>query len=239
MSVKLTYSTPLYLISKGIRYSHNNHHLSDTEEAKKQYVYRNMVDGEDINQCLLERITGSKDYDLIKRVGFHMNHSYTLEHSLIVFDVKTTTKFLLEESRHRIGVSQTVTSSRYALDVIDIEYEPTRKQDVNEMIERHIEDIKNMLNKYRNEKGKIKKSDMDDIAMSLPQAFLYKLQLTFNLRSLVHFLELRLNSSAHYTIRNVAYGIINELPNDYRELIFENQKIKKDYELYKRSLNER
>jgi flavin-dependent thymidylate synthase len=216
--VKLIYNSPLNLISNAIRYSHNNHDKSDTKQIGK------------------DNTIGSKDYDLIKRIGFHMNHSSTLEHSLIVFDVKTTTKFLLEESRHRIGISQTVTSSRYALDIIDIEYEPTRKQDVNEMIERHIEDIKNMLDKYKDEKGKIKKSDMDDIAMSLPQAFLYKLQLTFNLRSLVHFLELRLNSSAHYTIRKIAYEIINELPNDYRKLIFENQKIKKDYELYKRSI---
>jgi K+-transporting ATPase c subunit len=49
MSVKLIYSTPLYLISNAIRYSHNNHHLSDTEEAREDYIKNNLDD----NNCFV------------------------------------------------------------------------------------------------------------------------------------------------------------------------------------------
>ena len=37
-NVKLIYSSPLWLISNGIRYSHDNHHLSDTKETKESFI---------------------------------------------------------------------------------------------------------------------------------------------------------------------------------------------------------
>jgi len=222
-SVKLIYSSPLWLIANGIRYSHNNHNKSDTDDAKKQYINNNIIENGDYNYNVAENIIGKKDFNLIKRIGFHMNHSSVLEHSLIVFDIKLTQKALLEFTRHRIGISYTVTSSRYALDSMGIEFEPNEDMSVDlvlKQLKENIEDI--MFNKS--------KKDFDSIAELLPQAFIYSMQVSFNLRSLVHFLQLRINKSAHRDIRLIAKMIIDELPNDYKELVLLDDKIKKHYE---------
>jgi len=190
--VKLKHITPLILISQGIRYSRSTHPKSDS--------YNNMKIGE-------------KDLDLIKRIAFDKNHGSVLEHSMIVFDIICSAKCLLELSRHRTGVSMTVTSSRYALRKIEIEYEQTGNMAVDLAMSNSFDSIKKLL--------KNKNNKLDDISMALPASFYYSLQLTFNLRSLIHFLKLRLDKSAHYTIRNVAKEMLKKLPNDYKELLKE------------------
>jgi len=217
-SVKLISITPLWLIANAIRYSHNNHSKSDTDNILLLHGYE-IIEEPDFDDI------GCKDFDLIKRVGFHMNHSSVLEHSLLVFDIKLTQKALLEFTRHRIGVSYTVTSSRYALDSMGIEFEPNEDISVDlvlEQLKENIEDI--MFNKS--------KKDFDSIAELLPQAFIYSMQVSFNLRSLVHFLSLRINPSAHRDIRLIAKMIIDELPEDCKELVLLDEKIKKHYENY-------
>jgi flavin-dependent thymidylate synthase len=251
-SVELKYATPLWLIADAIRYSRDNHYLSDSlpilkrlgknvENLKCPLCSSEMIIcattnskhlnctacGHIIRKC--EHI-GPKDYNLIKRVGFHMHHDSTLEHSKIVFDVKMAQKALLEESRHRIGVSQTVTSSRYALDIMGVEFEPTRKDDINAVMEDYRQEIIKLIELYKDETGKVPKEAMDDLAMMLPQAFIYKMQLTFNMRSLIHFLELRVSPAAHYTIRGIAIQMIKALPLEWKHLILENKIIKKNYE---------
>ena len=200
--VKLLFSSPLWLISNGIRYSHNNHDKSDSE-----------------NIFLL----GEKDYDLIKRIGFHMNHSSTLEHSLIVYNIKLTQKALLEFSRHRVGLSMTVTSSRYALGSMGIEFEPTGDKYIDNLLDDTKQELELLVKNAP-------KKDYDKLAELLPQSFLYKGQFTFNLRSLVHFLELRTNKSAHRDIRIIAYKMFESLPDDYKDLILCNKTILKQIE---------
>jgi len=203
--VRLKYATPLHIISEAIRYSHNNHHLSDTTDEMK------------VNNRI-----GSKDYSLIKKVGFHLNHQSTLEHSLIVYHLELTTKALLEMTRSRIGVAYTVTSSRYALDSMGIEFEPTGDEAYDKLLSEFNKNIKYLLSKGT-------KRDFDKLAELLPQAFMYKMQVSFNLRSLVHFLELRTSKSAHKDIRYLANKMIDELPDHYKELMLENKIISKNY----------
>jgi len=199
-------TNPLF-ISNGIRYSHATHGNS-TSTTKN-----------DISES---------DLKLIERVGFHMNHESVLEHSLLIFDIKMSTKALLEESRHRIGVSQTVTSSRYALRKINVLFEENKNPIVNKILLKEKELITEALNTYDK-----KELPDEDLAMALPQAFIYEAQLSFNLRSLKHFLDLRLDKSAHETIRKIAVNIMQELedkyPNYFRLLMNDN-KIKKSYE---------
>ena len=191
---KLIDSTNLSLIARGLRFSRNSQKKSDTIDPNK---------------------IGDKDLDLVQRVALgndnSSNHSSVLEHSMIVFDIKCSAKCLLELSRHRVGISMTVTSSRYALRKIEVEYEKTNNPRVNAIMAITIEGIKELL--------KNKENKLDDISMALPASFYYTLQLTFNLRSLVHFLKLRLDRSAHYTIRNVAKEMYKELPEDYKRLL--------------------
>lgn len=237
--VKLLYITPLWLISNAIRYSHDNHHLSDTLVAEdisefdccpycnsKLEVYSDEF--EYFKYCKVcnaefdNNIIGKKDYELIKKVGLHLNHSSTLEHSLIAFHLKLTTKALLELSRSRIGVSMTVSSSRYALDTMGIEIEPTGDTTVDALLDDFSHKVNILLENAS-------KKEFDKLAELLPQSFLYKGQFTFNLRSLIHFLELRLSASAHRDIRLLAKMMVDKLPEDYRGLIFENKKIKDSY----------
>ena len=188
--VKLVYTSPLVLIYNAINYSHGNQHK---------------------NKSITEPV-GKDELNLIKKVGFHLNHSSVLEHSLIVYDVELSTKALLELSRHRIGVSMTVSSSRYALDKIGINIEPVGDSQIDFILEQFKEMIEIHL------KGK-KKKEFDKIAMLLPQAFMYKAQISFNLRSLKHFLELRTSKAAHYSIRQLANDMLLVLPNDYKYLL--------------------
>lgn len=119
---------------------------------------------------------------------------------------------------NRLGVSQCVTSSRYALRKIDIKWEKTGSLPVDTVIEETILGINRILKMYP-------EIPLDQVAMALPQAFMYDLQLSFNFRSLLHFLDLRLAGAAHETIRKVAVQMLEELPKDYRELALYDKKI--------------
>jgi len=216
-SVKLQFVTPVKYIASAIRYSHSNHHLSDTKIAELESFFKI-----DINE-LYNEVIGEKDFNLIKRVGFKHKHESVLEFGTFIFDVNLSTKALLEESRHRIGISKTVTSSRYALNKIDILFEPTDDIDIDDDLEFWKEKVI-----YRIKENK----PLDKVSKMLPQAFIYSMQWQFNLRSLLHFLRLRLTKEAHIDIRIIAKLIIDELPNKYRELVFLDDKIKENYEAF-------
>ena len=49
--VRLIYSSPLWLISNGIRMSHNNHYLSDTEELICECIAEELKKGGDSCEC--------------------------------------------------------------------------------------------------------------------------------------------------------------------------------------------
>jgi len=207
-SVKLKYATPVKYISEAIRYSHSNHNLSDTEKAECE------CDEDCIN------VIGEKDFALIKRVGIKMKHSSVLEFGTFIFDVDLSTKALLEESRHRIGISKTVTSSRYALNKIEIIFEPTDDKDIDDDLEWWRHQIKMRITQNK---------PLDKVSKMLPQAFIYSMQWQFNLRSLLHFLRLRLTKEAHIDIRIIALMIVDELPDKYKELVMLDEKIKENY----------
>ncbi len=199
--VRLLHISPLWLIANGIRYSHATWDKSDS------------VAIDNINKEI-----GEKDFELIKRVGFNLKHESVLEMSQIVFDVRMSQKALLEESRHRIGVSQVVTSSRYALKKIEIEMELTG----DEEIDKDLELIKQIVIK-RLKQGK----SLDKVSKLLPQAFIYTLQIQFNLRSLLHFLRLRLDKAAHRDIRIIALKMVEALPGEWVELILEDKEVER------------
>jgi len=255
--VNLLYSSPIYFIANGIRYSHYNHNKSDSDIkrcdgdyicpiCKASFKYDperfNMEDQlykcpncssyVELIPCCDQYNIGTKDYSLIKRVGFHLNHESVLEHSLLIFDITMSTKALLEESRHRIGVSQTVASSRYSLESVELLFESTNNDTLDFIQEKYKDSIQNVIYDLFDEEKSVDYT-MDQVAMLLPQSFMYRLQLSFNLRSLKHFLELRLHKSAHKTIRKVAVGIMEELEknaNKYFKLLIEDKKIKSAYE---------
>jgi thymidylate synthase ThyX len=202
--VRLLHISPLWLIANGIRYSHATWDKSDSVAVRVFDRFDSKL--------------GKKDFELIKRVGFKLKHESVLEMSQIVFDVKMSQKALLEESRHRIGISKVATSSRLALKKIEIEMEPTGDEDIDEDLEL----IKQIIIK-RLKQGK----SLDKVSKLLPQAFIYTLQIQFNLRSLLHFLRLRLDKSAHRDIRIIAFKMVEALPGEWVELILEDKDVEK------------
>ncbi len=263
MSVKLIYVTPLWLIANGIRYSHDNHYLSDSHRISgKEKVsclncegvnqWNNLFGNLECKNCGYRMFEddhiGYKDFDLIKRVGFKMKHESVLEHSLIVLEIEASRALLQELSRHRIGISPTVKSTRYTLlkdlkkeksffietsvkNVYVYDYEKARKyvvltnnQEANNCIIDALENVRLLLQDNIHN---------DIVKYALPEAFKFKGQYSFNLRSLVHLLELRTNKDVLPEFQKLCANIIDVLPNDYKELVLTNEKIKINYERIK------
>jgi len=227
--VKLVYTTPLWLIANGIRHSHNNHHLSDSKVLLR--------DNGNIKTTL-----GSKDFDLIKRVAFKLKHQSILEHSLLVFEIECSRALLQELARHR-HISLTVKSTRYTLNELKNESsfylesdwhcqttkigKRAKKYIVYTGIDRVDHDSILALEHIRDS---IAVGVSNDIAKySLPESFKTKLQLSINLRELVHILKLRINKDALWEFRQISKEIIDVLPNDYKELVLLEPTIKENY----------
>ena len=224
--VKLIYSTPLWLISNGIRMSHDNHHLSDSEP----------------------NAVGSKDYDLIKRVGFKLKHESVLEHSLLVFEFMISRALLQELSRHRIGVSPTVKSTRYTLTKNLKDEMPFFDKNGNVKKDTYLRASKYVsltgsdtdyaiVVALDNIRWLIQNRNLsnDIIKYALPEAFLTKGQWSFNLRSLLHLLRLRTNKDVLPEFRALCINIIDSLDELWKELILSDEQIRKNYEDYKKT----
>jgi thymidylate synthase (FAD) len=265
--VKLVYVSPLWLISNGIRQSHANTDKADSywlndkqlecpycgsdelEESLSQYNC-NLASVCRCCKANLKIHIGEKDYNLIKRVGFQMKHESVLEHSLIVFEFEASRALLQELSRHRIGVSPTVKSTRYTLKELknekpfadytvksDDPYDTynvvedgyiraakyvtlTGNADVDESIVFNLEELRSLL-----EKGV-----SNDVAKyALPEAFKFKGQYSFNLRSLMHLLKLRLPKEALKEFRLLSKQVIDVLPPEIDELVMSDPEIRKAY----------
>jgi thymidylate synthase (FAD) len=232
MSAKLTYITPLWIIAKGIRYSHNNHDKSDTEQIGK------------------DNTIGKKDFDLIKRVGFKYKHESVLEHSLLVFDIECSRALLQELSRHRLQ-SLTVKSTRYTLKELKDEkcfsrWDPDTREFIMELdayyrannyvIFTDNEEVDNRIIYALEELRWLiseEKLSNDIAKYSLPECFKTSLQLSLNLRSLLNLLRLRLSKDALWEFRQLAYDMVNSLPDDYKELVLSDDGVSKLYKEFK------
>jgi thymidylate synthase ThyX len=67
--------------------------------------------------------------------------------------------------------------------------------------------------------GSKKKKQNDRVKRCLPETWTTKCVLTFNIRALKHFVELRDSGSAYYGIRELALGIISQTPDKYMRFI--------------------
>jgi len=216
MSVSLIYCSPLWLIANGIRYSHNNHDLSDSK-----VLYR--------DNGAIETTLGSKDFNLIKRVGFKYKHESVLEFADVVYHIECSRAVLQELARHRL-ISLTVKSTRYTLkelknvelnnEVLEDYLVITGNKNVDELSIMQLNDI--VINMKNNTLGS------NDIAKyCLPESFKTELQLKTNLRELLNILRLRTSKDSLWEFRQIAYQMFNMLPEDYKELILCDEQIAK------------
>jgi len=258
MKVDLLYISPLWLISNGIRQSHNTTDKADSHwlisnqfkcpycDSDKTEVSLSQYECNVTGICLdceanLKIHIGEKDYDLIKRVGFKLKHESVLEHSLIVFEFEASRALLQELSRHRIGVSPTIKSTRYTLKelrnekpfvkingaITEEQYNRASKyvfftedEMVNEIIVNNLEYLRYLIEKNKS----------NDVAKyTLPEAYKFKGQVSFNLRSLLHLLKLRIEKSALKEFRLLCKDIIDSLPIEWKELVLLDAQIEKNY----------
>jgi thymidylate synthase ThyX len=109
-----------------------------------------------------------------------------------------------------------VKSSRYCTkqNPDDIKVELSQSDIVNAMLIRHTDEIIKLI-KQNPRLGN------DDLKLLLPQGFIYKGQVQFNVQSLQHFIKLRLSTSAHFHIVDVAQALLNEIPKDLQYLFID------------------
>ena len=194
MKVELLEITPKTLVVKGIRKCWKSEDLSDSD--------------------YLNDILGEKDKALIKRVIEH-GHTSTLEHSLMTFDISGVSRALLQElSRHRIGTSPSVESTRYTLGKIvkgeeDIKncLVSTGNEYIDKLNYEHMVKLKALINTF---------DIPNDIAKyGIVEAYTFSEQITFNFRSFRHFLELRTSKKALWEIRDLANMMLTNVPDEY------------------------
>ncbi len=208
MTIELIHHTPLHISSRAIRKCWKSDHLSDSLPYEVDYA---MDDTEDFH--LAGTITcGTKDAALIDRIGNKMKHASTLEFLDYTFDCNDiSTKTLLALTRHRVGTSFAVESTRYTTkkraDDLSITY--TKKVEINSKLDAIMKTVAEAI-----EEG----HSNDDIAMLLPQAYNYSFVFKANARAVQHLLELRTNKAAHWDIQEFAHSIFNALPEDHKYL---------------------
>jgi len=259
MSVSLLYASPLWLISNGIRQSHDTTDKADSywldgmgtecpycgsdelEESVSQYAC-NVTSICRTCGANLQMHVGEKDYNLIKRVGFKFKHESVLEHSLIVYEFEASRALLQELSRSRIGVSPTIKSTRYTLKELKKEKPFTWIEGREKLYKRAakylymVKDDNNTIYNAVNyasikalenlRKLVVSGFSNDKLKYALPEAYKFKGQVSFNLRSLMHLLTLRLPKDALLEFRTLALDTLSVLPDDYRDLLRQNDQLK-------------
>lgn len=161
---------------------------------------------------------GEGDQLLIKRI-IDCGHTSTLEHINYIFDISDISRALLTElARSRVGTSPSVESTRYTLKKI------LNGQSISDtMIDTGNQKLNVLINEHMNKlKQLIKDENLpNDIAKyGICENYPVTLQLTFNLRALKHFLNLRLSKRAHFEIRKLANMLLDEVLDKTDHQIF-------------------
>jgi thymidylate synthase (FAD) len=169
---------------------------------------------------------GEKDKQLIERVGNKYKHSSTLEHLVYTFYIQGISRALLQElARHRMA-SLSVKSTRYTLKELK-DTEPFDENDFkgaskyivltgNKLVD------KMSIKALNNLQYVLKEGISNDIAkFCLPECYKTELTWSINARSLQNFLTLRSSKSALWEIRDLAFKVFENLPDDHKYLFEE------------------
>ena len=197
MQVKLLHNTPLWVASKAIRKCWASEAKSDNG--------------------------GTKDKELIERIGNKNKHKSTLEHLVYSFDIDGISRACLQElARHRIA-SYSVKSSRYTLKELKAEeYINTHIAEKYCIMTQDEEVDISTLHALQWLHVCLQQGVSNDKAKyCMPEAYKTSLVMTINARSLQNFLELRSSSAALWEIRLLAQAIYDAIPDDHKYLFKE------------------
>lgn len=170
------------------------------------------------NKNILDKINNNQ---LSKEEGY--------KHISLIFSIEGFSRDVLNEfSRHRVGVSPSVKSTRYTLAELKNE-ESFWRHDTNWDYSRASKYVvftgvtevdSSIVSALENARDSISNGISNDIVKyCLPGAYKTSGQYTFNFRSLRHLLELRTSPRALWEFRELAYKIYDALPEEYKFLV--------------------
>jgi thymidylate synthase (FAD) len=230
--VYLLQASPLFVSEVAARICYNSFEASE-HDSIRNFKQTHTVPEKDI-----------EDSTLLEKLCWAYQHESILEHTILSFYVCQLSREVLQEvSRHRIGMPISVKSTRYTIENLVNTYLHFRDTGDIQPILKEVEDniivkdgkwveietqtIIEKLDMYHNEKpleknlkGHDKKKQNDRIKRCLPETWMTECVLSFNLRSLKHFIKLRNNSgSAYYGIVELARQILEKTPSSHRKFI--------------------
>ena len=165
-------------------------------------------------------VKGYKPSDTLKNI-IKFGHESILEHINLTFSVKELSRACLQElARHR-HISLSVESTRHTLKKnvlpailtsVDIYFPSIVDADLTELILDYFQDIENYVKAH---------SDIsnDVLKYAIPECFTTNLILTTNIRELRHILELRTAPAALEEFQNLARGLFEAVPAEFRYLL--------------------
>ena len=170
----------------------------------------------------------------IEKVVKKFRHASTAEHLSYNFNIKGVSRALLQElARHRIA-SYSVKSTRYTLKELksqepfndfnnEIDFKRASKyvvwtgnHNVDITIFFMLEDLRSL----------IKEGVSNDLVkFAMPEAYKTELIWSVNARSLMNFLSLRSDKAALWEIRQLAWEVYNQIPEDHQFLFNDCMKV--------------
>jgi len=224
-TVKLNHASPLFLAANAARTCWDSNDKSDTlkqlqcTNCLSTDIDTTAMECEECGGSSFENHLGERDEALLERVIGKFKHGSIAEHITINISVKRMPRSVLQEiSRHRIGVSPSVASSRYILKKImkGLKQEDYSKyfmyigdEVVDSLLEQQITTLITAV--------KTGKSN-DVIKHLLPEAMYADGVYTFNLRAVHAFLNLRIADGVYPPIQYLASRIYDSIPESYRFL---------------------
>jgi len=219
MQIELLHHTPLWVADKAIgkcwdKPTPDVDALDDFGECYYEDAIKVTIPG-----CNTERID---------RVANKNKHASTIEHLNYTFDIEGISRACLQElARHRMA-SLSVKSTRYTLKELkeapnmwydapkDCDWATGKRFLVMTGDSRVDGSNIHTLGLLQN---KLNQGISNDIAKyCIPEAYKTSLVWTINARSLQNFLELRTNRAALWEIRELAYEVFKQLPEDHKFL---------------------
>ena len=239
--VTLLQASPLFVSEIAARVCYDSFDMSENKNIKSF-----AEDGSGLTAMQVEDIEGS---DVLDKLTWSFFHESILEHTTLSFFVEDLSREILQEvARHRIGMAISVKSTRYTIESLVNAYCDLRDCAIDEqqkytdklvdVVSKNIivsnrdwvlieaKAIHDKLDLYDLEeplvkglKGSKKKKQNDRVKRCLPETWTTKTVLTFNIRALKHFIELRDSGSAYYGIRELAEELIAKTPEKYMRFI--------------------
>jgi len=180
----------------------------------------------------------------IERVALKHKHASTIEHLNYTFDIDSISRACLQElARHRMA-SLSVKSTRYTLKELKGEksfyLESDFKcydTDIGKRASKYLVFTKNDRTDHNsmlaleNLRQDLRAGVPNDLAKyCIPEAYKTSLVWTINARSLQNFLALRTNKAALWEIRELAYEVFKQLPEEHK-FLFEDSLYKEGQEV--------